>query len=57
MGSTLTSQNCVDVPLAGNMIGSSVAELVVFRRAAVGRFLIRRASGDHEEGEVRHRNR
>jgi hypothetical protein len=45
MGSTQTSQNCVDVPLAGNMIGSSVAELVVFRRAAVGRFLIRRASG------------
>jgi murein DD-endopeptidase MepM/ murein hydrolase activator NlpD len=43
-GSTLTSQNCVDVPLAANMLGSAVAELVVFRRATAAKFFIRRAT-------------
>ena len=31
-GSTTVSKNCVDVPLAANMIGAAEAELVVFRR-------------------------
>jgi hypothetical protein len=31
-GSTQVSRNCVDVPLAANMVGSPVAELVIFRR-------------------------
>ncbi|MEO5852354.1 MAG: M23 family metallopeptidase [Nocardioides sp.] len=31
-GATQTSANCVDVPLAANMVGAAAAELVVFRR-------------------------
>lgn len=31
-GSTLASRNCVDVPLAANMVRGAAAELVVFRR-------------------------
>ncbi|MEZ5094202.1 peptidoglycan DD-metalloendopeptidase family protein [Nocardioides sp.] len=42
-GTTLASQNCVDVPMAGDMLGSTVTELVVFRRAPTAKFLIRRA--------------
>jgi biotin carboxyl carrier protein len=41
-GSTLTSQNCADVPMAADMIGGSVTELVVFRRTWPASFLIRR---------------
>lgn len=41
-GSTLASRNCVDVPLAANMIGDAKAELVVFRRETRGKFLIHR---------------
>ena len=33
-GSTLASQNCLDVPLAGNFLGGPEAELVVYRRAS-----------------------
>ncbi len=41
-GSTLTSQNCPDVPLAGNLLDGPEAELVVFRRSATARFLVQR---------------
>jgi murein DD-endopeptidase MepM/ murein hydrolase activator NlpD len=41
-GSTLTSGNCVDVPLAGNFVVGKVAEVGVYRRAAVSEFRIRR---------------
>jgi len=41
-GSTLASRNCVDVPMAGNMIGDARAELVVYRREARGSFQIHR---------------
>ncbi len=33
-GSTMASKNCVDVPLAADMVGGAEAELVVFRRGA-----------------------
>jgi murein DD-endopeptidase MepM/ murein hydrolase activator NlpD len=42
-GTSLTSQNCVDVPLSANLIGGPVSELVVFRRTAVGKFRVRRS--------------
>jgi hypothetical protein len=41
-GSTQTSQNCVDVPLAGNFADGPEAELVVFRRLERGRFVVQR---------------
>ena len=41
-GSTLASQNCPDVPLAGNFLGGPAAELVVYRRAARSTFLVQR---------------
>jgi len=41
-GSTLASQNCPDVPLAGNFLGGPEAELVVYRRAARSTFLVQR---------------
>ncbi|HEX5861170.1 MAG TPA: VCBS repeat domain-containing M23 family metallopeptidase [Nocardioides sp.] len=41
-GTTPTSRNCVDVPLAGNFIVGAAAELAVYRRAAVSEFRIRR---------------
>ncbi len=41
-GSTLVSQNCPDVPLAGNFLGGPEAELVVYRRAARSTFLVER---------------
>ena len=41
-GSTSTSQNCPDVPLAGNFVGGPEAELVVYRRAAKSTFLVQR---------------
>lgn len=41
-GSTQTSQNCVDVPLAADWLGTGTAMLTVFRRATKARFLIRR---------------
>ena len=46
MGSTLTSRNCVDVPLAANMVGGAIWELVVYRRAEASTFVIRRAKRD-----------
>ena len=49
MGSTLTSRNCVDVPLAANMVGGAVWELVVYRRAEASTFVIRRAKRDPKE--------
>ena len=42
-GSTQRSANCVDVPLAANMIGKPAAELVVYRRATRSQFLVQRA--------------
>ena len=42
-GSTLTSKNCVDVPLAANMVDDPAAELVVFRRGAKTTFQVQRA--------------
>jgi hypothetical protein len=42
-GSTLTSQNCVDVPIAGNFVGGPEAEAVVFRRASTATFQVMRA--------------
>ena len=41
-GSTMISKNCVDVPLAGNMLGGAEAELVVFRRGARSTFQVQR---------------
>ncbi len=41
-GSTQRSTNCVDVPLAANMIGKPRAELVVYRRADRSRFEVLR---------------
>ncbi|MCW2765587.1 MAG: mepM 3 [Nocardioides sp.] len=41
-GSTLTSQNCVDVPTAGNFVGGPEAEPVVFRRATKATFQVLR---------------
>lgn len=41
-GSTLTSGNCVDVPLAGNWVVGKVAELAVYRRTATSQFRINR---------------
>ncbi len=42
-GSTQRSANCVDVPLAANMIGKAPAELVVYRREARSQFQVLRA--------------
>jgi len=39
-GATETSRNCVDVPLAANMVGAPAAELVVFRREIKATFVI-----------------
>lgn len=41
-GETWRSTNCVDVPLAGNLLGSRPAERVVYRRAARSLFLVQR---------------
>ena len=41
-GSTQASGNCVDLPLAGNMLGDRTAELVVYRRAPRSVFLVQR---------------
>jgi Peptidase family M23 len=41
-GSTLTSGNCVDVPLAGNWVVGKAAEVGVYRRATTSEFRIRR---------------
>lgn len=41
-GSTLASQNCVDVPTAGNFVGGPSSELVVFRRADQATFQVMR---------------
>ncbi len=48
-GSTATSQNCVDVPLAGNFVDGPEAEVAVFRRAGRGRFVIQRPDRDPAE--------
>ncbi len=40
--STLVSQNCVDVPMAADMVGGAVSELVLFRRSTPATFVIRR---------------
>jgi len=46
-GATQTSRNCLDVPLAANMLGGPRAELVVFRRGErKGIFLVRRTGQD-----------
>jgi hypothetical protein len=42
-GGTLTSQNCVDVPTAGNFVGGPEAEPVVFRRATRATFQVQRS--------------
>ncbi len=42
-GSTLQSRNCVDVPLAANMLGRKPSEMVVYRRSAASTFRIYRA--------------
>lgn len=42
-GTTLASQNCVDVPVAGNFLGTPEAELAVFRRETRATFQIMRA--------------
>ncbi|HYH34216.1 MAG TPA: peptidoglycan DD-metalloendopeptidase family protein [Nocardioides sp.] len=44
-GSTLVSQNCVDVPLAGNFLRGAKAEVAVFRRGPTPSFLVRRPRG------------
>lgn len=44
-GSTVTSRNCLDVPLAANMESDARAELVVFRRQARAQFLVQRPNG------------
>ncbi|MFC6285063.1 peptidoglycan DD-metalloendopeptidase family protein [Nocardioides sp. GCM10027113] len=44
-GSTLASRNCVDVPVAGNFLGTPEAEVAVFRRAAAAAFQVRRPNG------------
>lgn len=41
-GSTLTSGNCVDVPLAGNFLVGRAAEVAVYRRATRSEFRIHR---------------
>lgn len=41
-GSTLTSQNCVDVPVAGNFLAGPEAEVGIFRRASVATFQVQR---------------
>ncbi|MGH3362482.1 MAG: M23 family metallopeptidase [Nocardioides sp.] len=45
-GSTLASRNCVDVPVAANLLGDQVGELAVFRRATVASFRIHRVGRD-----------
>ena len=40
MGSTPTSRNCVDTPLAADLDRDAGAELVVFRRGPSGRFVV-----------------
>ncbi|MBD8869597.1 M23 family metallopeptidase [Nocardioides donggukensis] len=44
-GSTLTSRNCVDVPLATNWVKGPEAEMVIFRRSTPSVFRIRRPDG------------
>ena len=44
-GTTQASRNCVDVPLAGNFVGTKAAELAVYRRAATSKFLIQSPTG------------
>jgi len=41
-GATQASGNCVDLPLAGNLLGDRTAELVVYRRAPRSLFLVQR---------------
>jgi hypothetical protein len=45
-GSSLTSRNCVDVPLAGNVVGNAVSELGFFRRD--GKFHITMPDGTEQ---------
>lgn len=45
-GSTLASQNCVDVPTAGNFVGGAAFEPVVFRRGSVATFQVMREGRD-----------
>jgi hypothetical protein len=42
-GSTVASQNCVDVPVAGNFVGTPAAEVAVYRRAARSTFQVLRS--------------
>lgn len=44
-GTTQASQNCVDVPVAGDIDGNKKAEVGVWRRATKATFLMRRAAG------------
>ena len=41
-GTTLASRNCVDVPLAGNFLRDTKAEIAVFRRGTPSQFRIQR---------------
>lgn len=41
-GSTLASDNCVDVPLAGNFVAGPEAEVAIFRRASASTFQVQR---------------
>jgi hypothetical protein len=41
-GTWATSQNCVDVPMAADWNGDGIGQLTVFRRKALGRFVIYR---------------
>jgi hypothetical protein len=41
-GSTPTSQNCPDVPLAGSFVDGPEAEVAVYRRATTARFVVQR---------------
>ncbi|WP_181310759.1 M23 family metallopeptidase [Nocardioides campestrisoli] len=41
----VTSGNCVDVPMAGNLAGTRGAEVAVFRRTRRGDFVVRQADG------------
>jgi murein DD-endopeptidase MepM/ murein hydrolase activator NlpD len=43
LGSTLASQNCVDVPVAGNFVGTPEAEVAVYRRTARATFQVMRS--------------
>lgn len=44
-GSTVVSRNCLDVPMAADVLADDRAELVVFRRQAKAQFRVLRADG------------